>query len=408
MIDKKLINKWLKEGTIDSNQAKKMITDCNHLKSDDKSRNFISIVSIIGVVLIFIGVAWLIAKNWHQIADIFKILILLSSTLSALFLGVFLRENKHREVGHSLITLGALLYILSIFLIAQIYATPSGLQGYAWLLLLCWPIIIITAYFLDSKMNLIISMFTFFIWIIIQYIASAPRAEEGLIFGFVLLFLSAGSLIYGLNVYHNSIKHKFAYIYQIWTVFYFLLIFYILSFQTFLGFLSEYIFDTNAFSPFLILFIALCTVSFMITTFFAINKKTIYTQEIMGFIGTLIVLFLLVLTTKIVDGSSGTFWNTFNSLSTGLWLLWIISNFIFIGFIILMIWYGQKVGLVKIVNLAIYTFALEIATRYIGFWADFSGYFAFSVLAILGGLLLVLGAFMIPKIKNRLLIKKIF
>lgn len=392
MVDEKQIKQWLKEGTITSAQSKKMLADSSKIESTDKSNKFIAIVATIGAVLIFIGVAWLIAKNWHQIPNVMKVIILVLATLAAFISGVLSRQHNHEGVGRSLIALGALLYILSVFLIAQIYATPSGLQGYAWLLLLCWPIIMLTAYFLDSKENLVISTITFFPWATIQYMASAPHAEEGMIFGFVLVYLSAGALLYGLSTLHNSIKHRFTNVYRIWTVFYFLLIFYILSFQTFLPVLSNYSFTASAFPIFLVLFIILCFFGFIIGALFATSKRSVSIKEITGFLGVLAVLFILILLTKVGEGAS-----------TSIWLLWILNNFIFIGFIILMIWYGQRVSSTKIVNLALFAFILEVITRYIGFWADFRGYFAFSVLAILGGLMLIFGAWQIPKWRRKFL-----
>jgi len=46
---------------------------------------------------------------------------------------------------------------------------------------------------------------------------------------------------------------------------------------------------------------------------------------------------------------------------------------------------------------------LEIISRYIGFWMGFRGYFAFSMLAILGGLMLIFGAILIPKWRRKIL-----
>ena len=46
---------------------------------------------------------------------------------------------------------------------------------------------------------------------------------------------------------------------------------------------------------------------------------------------------------------------------------------------------------------------LEIISRYIGFWMDFRGYLSFSILAIIGGILLIIGAWLIPKWRAQLL-----
>jgi len=233
MVDEKQIKQWLKDKTINRAQAKKMLADSNHKGSEEKSNKLISVVTIIGAVLIFIGFAWLIAKNWHYIPNAVKVLILVGATLAAFVLGVMLRQNDHEGVGRSLITLGALLFILSLFLISQIYHLATSIQHYAWLLFFAWVIILVTAYLLDSPENLVVSLLTFFPWVILQYFSSASHAEEGIIFGFVLIFLSAGALLFRLSALHNSLGHTFTNIYRFWTVFYFLAIFYLLSFQSF-------------------------------------------------------------------------------------------------------------------------------------------------------------------------------
>lgn len=475
-----------------------------------KGSVFIKIIATIGAVLIFVGIAWLIAKNWHQIPDALKIIILVFSTFAAFTAGVFVRRQEHEGVGRALITLGALLYISSLFLISQIYNLVSSMQSYAWLLFFAWVLIFITAYLLKSPENLVLSMIVFFPWLIIQYLSSVSEAnlssEGGIIFSFILIFLSIGVLLYGLSTFHNSIKHKFTNIYRFWVVFYFLIIFYILSFQSILPILSEYSFEGGAFTIFLVLFIVTCFLGFILGTLLAVSKKSIAFKEILGFIGIVVVLFFLILATKAGVGLVGTcsakncydfdtkaecnsapdlltceweilegredgscrqiscynfktepecnsalstlecnwqnnhciqeirevntyetcrkynnqkdecldqdickwrtssgFLRSSKSLPTSLWLLWIVNNFVFIGFIILVIWYGQYVGSTKIINLGLIAFIIEIISRYIGFWMDFKGYFAFSVLAILGGILLIFGAWAIPKWRKNLL-----
>ncbi|MFH1501276.1 MAG: DUF2157 domain-containing protein [archaeon] len=84
-------------------------------------------------------------------------------------------------------------------------------------------------------------------------------------------------------------------------------------------------------------------------------------------------------------------------LPLSLWLFWIVTNILFIGFIILILGYGQLIGSTNIINLGLAAFILEIITRYIGFWMDLQGYVAFSFLAILGGIILIAGSWLIPK-----------
>ena len=514
MVDEKQIKQWLKDGTITSTQAKKMLGDSSKEIAEEKSNKFVTIVATIGAILVFIGIAWLIARNWHQIPNVLKVTILIFATLASFISGVLLRQKEYDGVGRSLITLGALLYILSLFLISQIYNLGTTSQHYAWLLFFAWTIILAISYLVDSKENLIISILVFFPWAILQYLSSiSNNAKEGVILGFVLIFLSAGVLLYGISILHNSIRHRFTNIYRFWVVFYFLLIFYILSFQSLLPILSGYSFETSTFSIFLIIFIVVCFFGFTIGTVFAANKDSISIKEIFSFLGILAILFILILSTKAgadlvgrceakscysfktsADCSSAPdplvcewknnpentrgyceqvscynfrnetdcnsaspklncnwqkdnndcnqkkednselnlyeicnkyndqkdncvknslctwmpsygFFDSSKGLPTTLWILWILNNFAFIGFIILMIWYGQSIGSTNIINISLWAFILEIISRYIGFWLDFKGYFAFSILAILGGLMLIFGARLIPKWRRKILEK---
>jgi uncharacterized membrane protein len=477
-------------------------------------KTFFNIIATIGAILIFVGFAWLIAKNWHQIPNFAKVLILVIATLSAFISGVILKENGSGGAGRGLITLGALLYILSVFLIAQIYSTSTTLQGTAWLLLMSWTVVMITAYALDSVENLLISLITFFIWLATQYGASIMETmpNNGPVIGVVLLFLGAGALLYGMNVLHKAVDHKFSGVYRFWSVFYFLAIFYVLSFQSLLPILAEWSFNDGSISLFLISFVVICFLIFMGTTLFAADRKTVSTKTIIMFLGAIALIFVLVLSTKVGAGLIGycypvscydfdsssacaavpdspcrwdannceeiNCWtmknetecvgapnglscewfvendnsespfvsngycqtapgnekfdynrydlcNKYNNqkescmaesickwqpslgssekLPTSLWLLWIINNIAFLGFIIVVLWYGQAAGSSRIINLGLIAFILDIASRYIGFWMDYSGYFAFSILAILGGLILIAGAWYIPKWRKELL-----
>jgi uncharacterized membrane protein len=505
MIDSKLIRKWVKDKTITEEQARKMRADILTESGEEKSSKFISVISIIGAILILVGFAWLVAKNWHQMHWILKILILVTATLAAFFSGVMLRERNHEGVGRSLITLGGLLYILSLFLISQIFHVESSFQGYAWLLLLSWTVVMLTAYLLNSPENLVVSMIAFFPWVITQYIASVEHTRiSDPILSIILIFLGAGMLLFGLSLFHGAKSHRFTNIYRWWTVFYFLAIFYVLSFQTLLPVLSDYSVHPAAFSAFLVLFVVLCLGGFAFSAIYASRQDPSVPKQIMVFVGVLAILLLLILATKVGEGKSGRcylkscyeygtesecssspaemtcqwrvemgraecvkrscylytdeascnsksdnlecmwessghchelnwdredFCHTHENqkedclaqryctwspsyrtgasggLPTSLWLLWLLNNLAFIGFIILAIWYGQRIGSTKVINLALAAFILEIISRYIGFWMDLRGYFAFSMLAILGGALLIAGAWKIPQWRKRLIEK---
>ena len=109
-MDDKQIKKWVKEGTITQEQANKMLADL----AEDSPRNFSHMISVMGSILIFVGMAWLVARNWHSMPDIVKVIILVGSTLGAFYAGVSLREKNQEGVGRGLLVLGSLLYVLSL------------------------------------------------------------------------------------------------------------------------------------------------------------------------------------------------------------------------------------------------------------------------------------------------------
>jgi len=429
VVDNTQITKWLNKGIITKIQAKKMLEDI-----PEKSR-FLSSVTLIGSILIFIGFAWLIAKNWHQISSTFKVLILVITTLSTLSFGVILREKNHRAVGRSLILLGSSFYVLSLFLISQIYNLGTGSEHYSLLLFFGWTVVFLIAYFLESSENIIMGLVLFSVWSFFKYNFSDNVS------GYIFLILGIGVLLQGLNIIHNSLKHKFSTIYRFWTVFYFLLLFFLISFQTTLQYLSQYYLNVKIFTPFLITFLTFCFFVFIFSNLFAFKRKDLKLKESLVFILILLILSSLIFLTKIgaedvgqcrlknfdefkdlerpLERNEGckTFeknecadnciWDKSyeSDLPQNLWILWMINNILFIGFIIFILWHGQILNATNIINLAFIFFVLEVISRYIGFWIDFSGYFAFSLLAISGGVILLLASWLIPKWRKKVLSK---
>src|SRR3989344_4434075 len=93
--------------------------------------SFGAIVATIGAILIAVGVAWLIALNWSDIPSALKVVILVFFTALAYVAGVMLRIHNYGKIGESLLFLGALLYTLSIYLIAQIFSLSTSMQSNA-------------------------------------------------------------------------------------------------------------------------------------------------------------------------------------------------------------------------------------------------------------------------------------
>tara|TARA_Y100000310_G_scaffold336626_1_gene421686 strand:+ start:250 stop:1752 length:1503 start_codon:yes stop_codon:yes gene_type:complete len=464
------------------------------------------IVAIVGAVLITLGVAWLIASNWHQIPAFIKIFILLIATAGAYFAGVMLRTHEHPNLGWVLLILGGLLYTLSIFLIAQIFSTSVSLQGIAFLFLLAWVGVLLASYIFNCSGSLVVALGEFLIWLTLQYLAFSETFGREFSPGILaLLYLMAGMTFYGLNLLHGSRKHHFSNVYRWWTAFYILAFAYILSFQALLPMLwPEGISLSGTSLAFLIIFGLISLVLFGAGSYLATNKKTTSGREVLAFVGIIVLFILIIGSGSIVSSVLGTcsvkscydvsnedscqeadlpnsvcewkdnrcqqvncgvyrleddcgstpaeleceWQNNYcrsskvydrngyleaNSLCEvnnndrksclsedsckwrpnyytrggsnipgSLWAIWIIDNIIFILIILGVIGYGTHYGAPKIVNLGIGFFALDIITRYLGFIFNFWGYTSLSLVFISGGIVLIVGGWLIERWRRKL------
>jgi uncharacterized membrane protein len=517
-----------------------------------KGASFGTIIAVIGSILIALGIAWLIAQNWHQMPSPLKIIILLLVTASAYFSGTLLRIKNYEGIGKALLVLGALLYTLSIFLIAQIFSTNVTAQGTAWLLLLAWIGVFITAYIFQSSASLLIALIEFLIWIIIQFFAFYENTRNAIspgILAFYLLII--GVLWYGLSLWHKAKEHDFAKLYQWWTVFYFLAFTYILSFQMLLPILwPKQAVITSAHIIFLIVISILSVIVLSSGITFVINNNSVPKKEILGMAAIVLILIVLIGLTAFTSDKIGNCnektcydnknqeecqsalkdlncgwnnnrcsvkncrdfktettckgeesiacdWNNnvcnklrcfdykdqteceslpenskcmwankgcvdencygyttqdkcetnnleckwernrcegydsceeytnnyeqcsqenkckwratnFNyrrnkNIPLIIWAIWIIINVAFIIIILSFIAYGSWLKIPEIINLAIVFFALNIITRYIGFIMNLWGYTSLSVIFITGGLVLVIGGWLIEKWRRNLI-----
>jgi hypothetical protein len=82
--------------------------------------------------------------------------------------------------------------------------------------------------------------------------------------------------------------------------------------------------------------------------------------------------------------------------------LWIVVNLVFLGLILLVIGYGSWLGDRTVINLGVAFFALDVATRYVGFVIDYWGYASLSVVFILGGIVLLFGGWKLEQWRRRL------
>ena len=377
------------------------------MKSTKANISFGSIVATLGAILIGLGVAWMLALNWSDIPSALKIVILVIATGSAFGTGVFARIKNYHTIGHSFLLLGAILYTLSIFLIAQIFSTEATFQGTAILLLLSWVGILFTAYIFDSSLNLVFALVQFLVWIALQYIALFENRLFNIIqpgLGILaLIYLAIAILLYGLTQYHKSKDHEFFDVYRFWTALYVLLLTYILSFQSLLPVIWPAGFSLDPTALIFLIGIFLVSIIAALTGIsMSMNKGKLRGKEVFGFVVTVVIYILLITLASLVSGERVGF---SNGISPLLLILWLVNNIVFIMVILSVIGYGVHYKSPKIVNLAVLFFVLDIITRYIGFIIDLGGQMGFAVISIIGGLILLFGGWAIEKWREKLIKK---
>lgn len=202
--------------------------------TEDTSSRFSTILGAFGAILIGCGVAWLVATNWHWLSSPLKILILVGSTAVVFAGAVALDVKGHPGMAGALNFLGAHLFTLSIFLIAQIFSTSASLQGSAHLVLLSCVGTLALAYLLRSSSCLIVSLFEFLMWIGVQFFAFVVSDDwnsmDLLSMGWLgVCYLLSGAIFFALSLLHSG--KPFGGVYRWWSAFYVLLLAYLLSFH---------------------------------------------------------------------------------------------------------------------------------------------------------------------------------
>lgn len=192
--------------------------------------NFGTIIAMIGSILIAVGIAWLLADNWHLIPSVLKIIILLGLTFSTFFAGVQFKVKKFSKIGSTLIFLGSALFTLSVFLIAQIFSLPTTLQMNSTLILISMIGVFLASYVLSSSSSLLLGLIQVFFYSTFQFLAIMKNSEFSFAY-IAILYLLLGIFIYGLKLIHEHFKNKFSKIYRIFSIMYFLLFAYILTFE---------------------------------------------------------------------------------------------------------------------------------------------------------------------------------
>ena len=202
------IGLWLKEGIILPEQKERILARYRLLKKADEKAGpgkLITTISILGSILVGVGVILFIASNWSGIPKWGRLFIVFFSMLASYGLGFYFRyeAKNYPKVGASLILLGSLIFGAGMFLIAQIYHItvhyPNGP--------LLWGLFVLPlAYLLRFKSLISLAILVLLIWLGME---ARLRISHYGYFGditMVSLFFIAGITLWGIGLMHREWK----------------------------------------------------------------------------------------------------------------------------------------------------------------------------------------------------------
>lgn len=394
-MDEKLIQKWLREGTINTAQAEVMRADIKNEKKSRSSGKLVTAVSVIGAVLLGLGVIMLVASNWQTMPDIFKILILIGATFTAYISGYILKYEKKTllKAGSALLFLGALLIGASLFLVAQIYHVNANSH----VLILIWIAVNLPlVYAFQSREVAGLIAVLFFIWIpsFIYQNMMASHAFES-ITAFPILYLVSAIFLFGCGGLHYASQSlvKVARVYRLVALPVILISLFLLTFNTFSGsytngFVGAYSIAAylRNLSPFFKMWVTLTGLAGVAIAFFNYRQR---------FSGKNIHLFEFISSSVLIGCAL-----MLMHLPSETNIYMALFNMLFVGLVGAVIYFGFEHEDAQLTNMGLRCAGLFILAKYFDF---FWGLMPRSIFFILGGLILVFGGMYLERFRAKAL-----
>lgn len=193
---------WEKEGLLSSESADKILKFENIERSSLQVGT--SLLRIIAGFLVGLGVILLLNRNWNDIPEFIRLIGLVGVTLFVQYQGIKSKE-ENGEYSGSLLTLGAILFGATVFLVGQMYHLGIHFN----LGFLLWALGVIPLGYLSNTLFVsIIGAVVALIWMQNQEIAWAyplllvPGFAHALKRDSIILFLvsSVGAFVFGAQV----------------------------------------------------------------------------------------------------------------------------------------------------------------------------------------------------------------
>jgi len=376
---------WLKEGMIIPEQRERILARYRLLKKADEKAGpgkLITTISILGSILVGVGVILFIASNWSGIPNWGRLSIVFSSLLISYGLGFYLRyeAKNYPKVGASLILLGSLIFGAGMFLIAQIYHItvhyPNGP--------LLWGLFVLPlAYLLRFRSLLSLALLVLLIWLGMEAHLQTSYHSYLESVTMVPLFCVAGIALWGIGLMHRDwrslrdISSPYIFIGSLITFF----AGFVLTFDLYvLGFESDLplIFYGGIFVLFLAGMILRCAPE---------GKEKGWIPETLGLVILMVIVIYLFSSPNISPMRARAGLRLFLNALFGLE----IFGLIILGFI-------RRYSIY--VNIGLLFFALDVVARYFDlFWELLPR----SLFFVAGGLLLLFGGILLERKRRRIL-----
>jgi len=390
---------WVEEGVITPEQRDAILKRYQGVEAAEEETGpgrLISVISLLGSILVGVGVLLFIASNWSSIPNAGKLAVIFSSMLTSYGAGYYLRHERSNfpRFGASLILLGSLIFGAGIFLIAQMYHIavhyPNGP--------LLWGLFVLPlAYVLGLNTLLSLAVIDLLIWLGMESTFNLMNYFYSGYSSFIALFLQAGLVLWALGLLHRGIKSlsHLAAPYLSVGLFLTLLSGYVLTFE-----FSQWHFGAQGFLPYYAGFAVIVIIS--LSLYIIKGDKGKHWIAEATFVAALFIIVLIssVSSMKGIDPMTGRITYDYSTYKQGIHMPRLAFNLLYAIQVIGVIMLGYLKRNRAYVNLGLLFFVLEVLGRYFDM---FYSMLPRSLFFIGGGLLLLVGGALLEKKRRKVL-----